>query len=140
RRVRSTDPRRAGRDRDAELQACRVLESLGAIEAEHLEDCAVTPGAGIDYVLTLDGDAHALCAFGAYALPQLRGMGWRVEIDPDYPWQVVAHDAPLYAAALPDRERPDWFGLELGVEVEGQRIDLLPALLDLLDSASDLTA
>ncbi len=140
RRVRSTDARYAGRDRDAELQACRVLESLGAVEAAHLEDCAVTPGAGIDYIITLDGDAHTLCAFSAYAVPQLRTLGWRVEIDAAYPWQVVSEEAPLYAAALPDRERPDWFGLELGVEVDGQRIDLLPALLDMLDTADDLSA
>ena len=39
---------------------------------------------------------------------------------------------------MPDDKRPDWFGLELGVEVDGQRIDLLPALLDLLDTAGDL--
>ena len=140
RRVRSSDTRYGGRDRDAELQACRVLESLGAVEAAHLEDCAVTPGAGIDYIITLDGDAHSLCAFSAYAVPQLRALGWRVEVDPAYPWQVVGSDAPLYAAALPDSERPDWFGLELGVEVDGQRIDLLPALLDMLDNADDLAA
>jgi superfamily II DNA or RNA helicase len=140
RRVRSTDTRGAAtRDRDAELQACRVLESLGAVEAAHLDDCAVTPGMGIDYIVTLDGDPHSLCAFGAYAVPQLRQLGWRVEIDGEYPWQVVANDAPLYASALPEKDRPDWFGLELGVEVDGQRIDLLPTLLDMLDNADDLS-
>jgi superfamily II DNA or RNA helicase len=139
RRIRSTDNRGAAlRDRGAESQAFRVLESLGALEAATLEDCAVTPGMGIDYILTLDGDEHTLCAFSAYALPQLRQLGWRVDIDPEYPWQVVAPEAPLYAAALPEKDRPDWFGLELGVEVDGQRIDLLPALLDLLDNADDL--
>ena len=75
RRVRSRDPRAAGRDRPAELQAARVLEGLGAIELASLDDCAVTPGTAIDYVLAVDGDAHALCAFGAHALPQLRAMG-----------------------------------------------------------------
>src|SRR5262249_20983300 len=39
----------AGRDRAAELQACRVLESLGAIEVGELVDCAVAPGGGVDY-------------------------------------------------------------------------------------------
>jgi len=142
RRVRSGQPGTAtavGRDRDAEAQACRVLESFGVLELTQLEDCAVTPGAGVDYIVTIDGDVHALCAFGAYAVPQLRNLGWRVEIDPEYPWQTIGNDAPMYAAAGPDAQRPDWFGLELGVEVEGQRIDLLPALLDLLDSAGDLS-
>jgi len=140
RRVRSCDPRGAGRDRPAELQAARVLEGLGAIELASLDDCAVTPGSGIDYVLAVDGDAHALCAFGAHALPQLRAMGWQIDIDPDYPWQLVAGDAALYVAAEAEPERPDWFGLELGIEIDGQRVNLLPALLELLDGAGDLSA
>jgi len=139
RRVRAGDPRPSSlRDREAEAQACRALESFGVVELAQLEDCAVAPGAAVDYIVAPDGDVHALCAFAAYAVPQLQQLGWRVEIDPDYPWQTIAGDAPLYAAAMPDERRPDWFGLELGVEVEGQRIDLLPALLDLLDGAGDL--
>ncbi|HEX7839479.1 MAG TPA: hypothetical protein VF469_18510, partial [Kofleriaceae bacterium] len=140
RRVRAGDPRPGQRDREAETCACRVLESFGVLELAQLEDCAVAPGTGVDYIVTIDGDVHALCAFGAYAVPQLRNLGWRVEIDPEYPWQTIGNDAPLYAAALPDDKRPDWFGLELGVEVDGQRIDLLPALLDLLDTTGDLGA
>jgi superfamily II DNA or RNA helicase len=140
RRIRATDPRpSATRDRDAEAQACRVLESFGVLELTALEDCAVTPGNGVDYIVATDGDVHALCAFGAYAVPQLRNLGWRIEIDPEYPWQTIANDAPMYAAAGPDEKRPDWFGIELGVEVDGQRIDLLPALLELLDTAGDLS-
>ncbi len=140
RRVRVGDPRVNGRDREAELSACRTLEGLGAIELAHLDDCAVAPGSAVDYVLAVDGDVHALCAFHAYAVPQLRTLGWRIEIDPEYPWQVVGSDSPLYASAVPDPDRPDWFGIELGVEVEGQRIDLLPALLELLDGAGDLSS
>ncbi|HSS03128.1 MAG TPA: DEAD/DEAH box helicase, partial [Kofleriaceae bacterium] len=116
----------------------RALESFGVVELAHLEDCAVSPGAAVDYIVAPDGDVHALCAFAAYAVPQLVRLGWRVDIDPEYPWQTIANDAALYAAATPDERRPDWFGLELGVEVGGQRIDLLPALLDLLDGAGDL--
>jgi len=131
RRVRACD--RAAGSRELADNACRVLESLGAIELSQLDDCAVTPGARVDYIIAADGDVHALCAFSAYAIPQLRSLGWRVEIDPEFPWQVVGAEVPLYAAALPDRDRPDWFGLELGVEIDGHRIDLLPALLELLD-------
>ena len=139
RKVRVSDPRMAGRDREAEAQACRVLEGLGAIELAHLDDCAVSPDSRVDYVVAVDGDVHALCAFSAYAVPQLRALGWRVDIDAQFPWQIVGGEAPLYAEVLPDRERPDWFGLELGVEVDGQRVNLMPALLDLLDQAGDLS-
>ena len=138
RKIRAGAPGGAGRDRDAEGRACRVLEGLGAIELAHLDDCAVSPGARVDYVVAVDGDVHALCGFGAHAVPQLRAMGWRIDLAPDYPWQIVPHDAPLYTSALPDPERPDWFGLELGIEIEGHRIDLLPALLELLDMTGDL--
>jgi superfamily II DNA or RNA helicase len=140
RRVRSRDVRFAGRDRAAELEAARLLEGFGALELAHLDDCAVAPGTGADYVLAVDGDPHALTAFAAHAVPQLRALGWRVDFDAEYPWQAVATDAPLYVAALPDPDRPDWFGLELGVEIDGHRIDLLPALLTLLDGAGDLAA
>ncbi|MCW5803238.1 MAG: DEAD/DEAH box helicase [Deltaproteobacteria bacterium] len=138
RRVRLGDPRPAGRDRDAEAQACRALESFGAIELAHLHDCAVAPGTQADYVVAVDGDVNALCAFAAYAVPQLRALGWRIEVDSEFPWQVVGGEVPLYAAATPDAERPDWFGLELGVEIEGKRVNLLPTLLELLDAAGDL--
>ena len=76
RRVRAGDPRPSGlRDREAEGQACRVLESFGVLELAQLDDCAVAPGAGVDYVVAIDGDVHALCAFAAYSIPQLRGPG-----------------------------------------------------------------
>ena len=140
RRFRLRDVRNPARDREAELLACRTLEGLGAIELSALEDCAVSPGAGVDYVVAVDGDVNALCAFAAHAVPQLKALGWRVEIDPDYPWQVVGAESTMYASAEPDPDRPDWFGLELGVEVDGQRIDLLPALLDLLDGSADLAS
>ena len=126
------------RDRAAESQARRVLESFGAVELDRLDDCAVSPGAEVDYVVRIDGDVHALCAFSAYAVPQLRTLGWDVSISEDYPWQVVEATAPLYADVSADDKRPDWFSLELGVEVDGIRINLLPALLEMLEQSADL--
>jgi superfamily II DNA or RNA helicase len=130
--------RRAGGAREADAR--RVLEAFGAIELDALDDCAVEPGADVDYVLRLDGDVHALCAFSAYAVPQLVRLGWKIEIDPEYPWQVVDAGAPLYADVAPDEKRPDWFGLELGVEIDGHRVDVLPAMLDLLERTPSLDA
>ena len=117
------------RTRRGPSEAGRVLESLGAVELDQLEDCAVAPGTIVDYVIP-GGDVHFMCAFTAYAVPQLRNLGWTIEIDRAYPWQVIASDAPLYASAQPEG---DWFALELGVEIDGHRVDLLPALLEFLD-------
>jgi superfamily II DNA or RNA helicase len=126
------------RNKLVESQARRVLEGFGAVELERLEDCAVAPGAEVDYVLRIDGDVHMLCAFSAYAVPQLRAMGWQVVVVEDYPWQVVEPSAPLYAEVDSDAKRADWFSLELGVEVDGVRINLLPALLEMLEQSADL--
>jgi superfamily II DNA or RNA helicase len=124
-------------DRAGEGQARRVLESLGAVDLACLDDVASeTP---VDYAIRLDADLHALCGFTAHAVPQLRALGWRVEIPPDYPWQTVEPDAPL-VATITDGERPDWFGVELGVEIDGHRVNLLPALLEILDGADSLAA
>ncbi|MGE5181643.1 MAG: DEAD/DEAH box helicase [Acidobacteriota bacterium] len=131
--------RGAPRDLAAERRARQVIESLGAVELAALDDAEVMPGARVDYVLGIDGDVHALCAFTAYALPQLQQLGWEIAIDPEYPWQVVGNEAPLYADVA-RAERPDWFSLELGIEVDGHRVNLLPALLDLIDQADDLDA
>ncbi len=125
------------RDRDAEARARYVLESFGAIEIDCLSDCAVSPDSVADYLIQLDGDTHAACGFQTYVVPQLESMGWRIEVDDSYPYRVLATEPPWYAC-VQDDERPDWFGLELGVEVEGKRINLLPALLDLIDRSAEL--
>jgi superfamily II DNA or RNA helicase len=122
------------RDRDGEKRARYLLESLGAIEIACLDEVETCPGSSAEYEVRADGNLHALCSFTAYALPQLRGLGWLVELPPDYPFQVVATaEAPWYAHVdADDGDRPGWFNLELGIEIGGRRLNLLPALVDLL--------
>jgi superfamily II DNA or RNA helicase len=125
--------RTEGLDRDAEREARRLLERLGALELACVDDIAPPEGCDADYVVTADGDAHTFCGFTARALTLWRGLGWHVEIDPAYPFRVSEEEPTWYARVEPRDEPPDWFGLELGVEVNGTRIDLLPLLLDLLE-------
>jgi superfamily II DNA or RNA helicase len=124
----------------AETRARRVLESFGAVEIDCLEDHVPDFGSRADYVIKVDGDLHAFCVFSAYAIPQLKKLGWHVDVDPNYPYQAIAGSGALYANVTPDDDRPDWFGLELGIEVNGKRISLLPPLLDLLDQCPDSTS
>jgi superfamily II DNA or RNA helicase len=123
--------RAEGLDPDAERDARRLLERLGALELACLDDLAAPEGCDADYVVT--GDPHTFCAFTTRALALWRGLGWQVELDPAYPFRVGDAEPAWYARVEPRDEPPDWFGLELGVEVDGARIDLLPVLLDLLD-------
>jgi superfamily II DNA or RNA helicase len=125
------DYRGADRDPEGERQARYLLESFGAVELACLDDYSAGPESRADYVVRVDEDVHGLCGFSAYALPQLRALGWRVEVAADYPFQVVEAEAPWYARVEP--ESGDWFNLELGIELDGARVNLLPALLELLD-------
>jgi superfamily II DNA or RNA helicase len=119
------------RDREGEWRARRLLESFGPTEIGCIDSVHPPLGSRADYVISTDQDPHALCSFSAYALPQLRAFGWHIEIAPDYPWQVVEGEVPLHARI--ESEDRNWFSLELGIEVDGRRIDLLPALLELLE-------
>jgi superfamily II DNA or RNA helicase len=136
------------RDAVAEREARHILERLGAVELACVDSIAPPEGCLADYVVRADGDQHSFCAFTARALAQWRGLGWRFEVAPDYPFCVVEDDTAWYARVEPsarvdpatptaksaDRDGTDWFGLELGVEVGGIRIDMVPVLLDLLES------
>ncbi|MBX3233241.1 MAG: DEAD/DEAH box helicase [Labilithrix sp.] len=130
-----------------EARARRMLESFGAVPLECLDDYACDATA--DYVVRCEGNVHDFCGFSAYVVPQLRGMGWKVDVDPKYPFKVVQGE-PAWQATVtsgPSREgdaeggekealRPDWFGIQLGVVVDGKRVNLLPALLELLERSN----
>ncbi len=127
------------RHREAEHQARRVLESFGAVEVDALDMVGVPPDIEADYLVRLGEGRHAQCAFTSYALPQLRKLGWKIEIDPSYPFQVVEESPAFYANVrrVDEEEKPDWFALELGIDVGGKRVSLMPALLDILDEGPE---
>ncbi len=121
------------RDRALEGASRRVIERLGAVELACIETIAPPDGCVAEYVVRADGDENTFCTFTARALAQWRALGWRIEVDAKYPFRVVERDPSWYARVEPTEERVGWFGLELGVDLDGTRIDLLPVLLDLLE-------
>jgi SNF2-related domain/Helicase conserved C-terminal domain len=121
------------RDRAGESAARSVIERLGAVELACVDAIAPPEGCAADYVVRPDGDANQFCAFTARSLAQWRTLGWRVEVDAKYPFRVVERDPSWYARIEPTEERAGWFGLELGVDLDGINVDLLPVLLDLLE-------
>jgi superfamily II DNA or RNA helicase len=127
------------RDQKAEAAARYVLEGLGALDVTCAEHIELPYGSRAEYVARIEDADHGKCSFIAYALPQLRRLGWQVDVADDYPWQVIDGALPWYASLEPN-EDPAWFNFELGIEFEGQRLDLLPALLELLEDANSLEA
>lgn len=126
------------RDTASEVRARCVLESFGAVDLECITHWAVPPDTQAHYLVRLDGDVHDYISFSSWVVPQLRALGWRVDVDDAYPYRVVeASESTEWYAHLEDDERPNWFGLELGVDLDGRRVNLLPALLDLLDRSAE---
>jgi hypothetical protein len=68
-------------------------------------------------------------------LPKLAREGWRVTFAEDYPYRVAgAQDSWRLEVT---ESGIDWFELDLGIDVDGERVALLPVLLDLFDRAPD---
>ncbi len=124
------------RDGEAENEIRKTLESHGLVDLECLDRLAVSPDSPASYLVCYEGDVHDFCDFEARVVPELCARGIEVTLDDEYPWRVVARDPALYAQLDSPSNRPDWFALELGVELDGQRVNLVPALLSLLEGSS----
>jgi SNF2 family DNA or RNA helicase len=72
-------------------------------------------------------------------LPELERNGWKVEIDPSFSFRLTPID-DWYSETLKDSSGNDWFSYELGIIVEGERINLLPLLPKILNMIQDADA
>ena len=63
--------------------------------------------------------------------PLLQQDGWRIETTPAFPFRIVAA-GDEWSAEVYENGAAQWFELELGVDVDGSRISLLPVLIDAL--------
>ena len=121
------------RDRSAEIAAVERLDALGFIDAELLPPI---PGLGRDALA--DGDfvleprrAQLAPAEQLFAMsPRLREQGFRLETDTGFPFELL--DEPDDWVAEITESGNAWFDLSLGIDVAGERIDLLPVLRALL--------
>jgi superfamily II DNA or RNA helicase len=126
-----------GGDAATERRIRQLVERHGALELECIDGCISAHDSKAEYVLSVDGNVHAICSFSAHALPELEREGVEVEIDPDYPWRLVDAGALWTAKLEPIAGQIDWFCLELGIEIDGRHVDLLPALTELLEQSPE---
>ena len=64
---------------------------------------------------------------------QLLEFGFRIVADPGFPVRVDAGPAAFYAQ-VDESAGSAWFDFDLGIEIDGERVSLLPILLKALDS------
>jgi superfamily II DNA or RNA helicase len=76
---------------------------------------------------------NALLRLSVRIVPQLRAEGWEVDMAEDYFFNVVEPELiDEWYAEVDEGSGIDWFGLELGVSIDGERTNLLPLLVDML--------
>jgi len=119
------------RDEDAEDAAFNRLMLAGLMPLHDFDEAAPVARQGWDQVPDLPASAEDFTTFLIYEAEPLRAEGWRVEATADFPLRVLPVEAEgLSAAVVPSGI--DWFDIELGVTVDGARIDLVPALRQML--------
>ncbi|MFN3077842.1 MAG: SWIM zinc finger family protein, partial [Alphaproteobacteria bacterium] len=74
-------------------------------------------------------------------VPRLREDGWKVTFQEDFRHQVIDADGDWQAEIREGEGQAGWwFSLDLGIEVEGQRVALLPILVSMLRRLRDPAA
>lgn len=131
------------RNLTAEAQALRALTGNGLVRLElwnaypwQLSDRAAVqrihhslaprlPGSG-----SVPAETHTPLPQGA--LLALVQAGWRIERPDGTTMERAVIDGDALVAEVGDGDDGDWFQLHLGIEVDGQRVDLAPALAPLV--------
>ncbi|PPQ30426.1 hypothetical protein CCS01_19280 [Rhodopila globiformis] len=119
------------RDRAAEAQALAELASLGFASVNEVVPVYFQHAHTDDFVLRETGATHTWMQIVTQEVPRLRAAGWTVEVDADFPVQVLTADAGI-DAELVEGHGIDWLELHLGVTVDGEQVDLVPALVRLI--------
>jgi superfamily II DNA or RNA helicase len=117
------------RDPEAEAAAAQVLAEYGFVQLRVNEGA---PGKGrVVYVLRGVDGAEQWHRFLAQRLPELQGEGWQCSVDTGF-GPRVAKTIGGFDARVSDAERGS-FTLDLGIEVDGVRVALLPILTRLME-------
>ncbi len=127
---------RVTRDTVAERDAEMHLDSLGLSRVS--EPPWGFPAECRDCLL-LDDDPAAWIDFLLDDLPALRDSGWQVDVAESFPVRLAQIQGDI-SAEIHEGSGTDWFDLALGVMVDGERVDLIPALLGLIADSRALSA
>ncbi len=112
------------RNREYEKAAVQQLDDVGLI----VDEFDISPGhVRLEPVHSTDSWFN----FMLYHRHKLARQGWKILVDEDFAYQF--DEASEWYATVDDNGH-DWFKLELGIEVDGQSINLLPFLVSYLNS------
>jgi len=115
------------RDETAERAALRRLHRLGLVADAN----DTVSGSRVPRLTLTMPKAEQWPGFVHRAVPQLAAEGWRIEFDPSFRHRVIDAGGE-WQAEIEEGNGGWWFSLDLGIEVEGRRVALLPLLVQAL--------
>lgn len=115
-----------GRRRDSEQRLREHLQALGFRPS--LRQSQALPADSAE-MFELDGSS-AWVNFVEQQLPRLRKLGWEIQVRPGFHFDLSPVQG--WYADVDETEGHGRFNLELGIEVDDQRVSLLPVLLEML--------
>jgi superfamily II DNA or RNA helicase len=122
------------RDREAESKFIHRLIEKGEMSPSYVRPAGI-PRARLSYAFNgSDNERLSWLDFIHREVSALRAEGWRIEIDEDFDkrFQAIELDQgdDVWQADMHEKEGSAWwFSLDLGIMVKGQRVALLPLLV-----------
>ena len=123
---------RAARNPKAEAEVRQRLETYGLRPLEEVAWGQVSEHRKRDW--SFGTNRKRWQKFALEVIPQLKAEGWHIELEQSFQFQVVVPEFWYTGAGKPDAK--GWFGFELGVQLGGERVNLLPTLVALIQDAS----
>ncbi len=123
---------RISRDFEFERHCREQLKKLGWLLSMRRSD-AVPESAGDAYELP---NERAWLSFMQQPLHDLQAQGWHIVMLRDFHFNLLPIDH--WYANVDESPGLDWFSVELGIEVDGKAISLLPILLQLIRQSPKL--
>jgi hypothetical protein len=126
------------RDYQAEGHAAECLRRIGLGRLRHYHSLPEDHPHAEDWML-VDPDPGVWIDVMLDDIPALRLEGWFVDVAEDFPLRL-AEPSGNVSFEVCEGSGIDWFDLDLGVMVEGERISLVPALLNFIADAGAILA
>ncbi|MEW5757733.1 MAG: DEAD/DEAH box helicase [Pseudomonadota bacterium] len=115
------------RDKKAEQAAVTQLHTMGLEEDEDWHSRT-----GLDVFVPADYDRDEISQWLDFQIeraPVLQAQGWRIDCDA---FRYRLSEVSNWHCHVERAKQQDWFDIGLSIEVDGQRLDLLPILLSCL--------
>lgn len=80
------------------------------------------------------GDDDEAFNFSNITIPSLKQSGWAITAEEGYAIEVIQDEDVEWFSELEESEY-DWFGLNLGVIIDGEKVNILPLIISYLRSA-----